>query len=60
LFFISGWGYQHERVQARNYLLFYTLLASLHLSVGILFIYNSLGYLRLFLLCGIDSLVGGL
>ena len=42
LFLILGWGYQPERVQAGIYLLFYTLLASLPLPVGILFIYNSL------------------
>jgi NADH-ubiquinone oxidoreductase chain 4 len=33
-----GCGYQPERVQAGIYLLFYTLLASLPLLVGILFI----------------------
>jgi NADH-ubiquinone oxidoreductase chain 4 len=60
LFLILGWGYQPERVQAGIYLLFYTLLASLPLLVGILFIYNSLGSLCLFLLCGGNSLVGGL
>jgi len=38
-----GWGYQPEGVQAGICLLFYTLLASLPLLVGILFIYNSLG-----------------
>ena len=57
---ILGWGYQPERVQAGIYLLFYTLLASLPLLVGILFLYNSLGSLCLFLLCGDSSLVGGL
>lgn len=60
LFLILGWGYQPERVQAGIYLLFYTLLASLPLLVGILFIYNSLGSLCLFLLGGNDSLIGGL
>jgi len=55
-----GWGYQSERVQAGIYLLFYTLLASLPLLVGILFVYNSLGSLWLFFLCGDNSLVGGL
>nr|AIW06195.1 NADH dehydrogenase subunit 4 [Ameletus sp. 1 MT-2014] len=39
LFLILGWGYQPERVQAGMYLLFYTLLASLPLLVGIFFIY---------------------
>jgi NADH-ubiquinone oxidoreductase chain 4 len=42
LFLIFGWGYQPERVHAGVYLLFYTLLASLPLLVGILFIYSSL------------------
>lgn len=57
LFLILGWGYQPERVQAGIYLLFYTLLASLPLLVGILFIYNCLGSLCLFLLQG--SFVSG-
>jgi len=55
LFLILGWGYQPERVQAGIYLLFYTLLASLPLLVGILFVYNSLGSLCLFMLRDIDS-----
>jgi NADH-ubiquinone oxidoreductase chain 4 len=55
-----GWSYQPERVQAGIYLLFYTLLASLPLLVGILFIYNSLGSLCLFLLSGNEYLVGNL
>nr|QAX91189.1 NADH dehydrogenase subunit 4 [Parrhinotermes sp. B MW-2019] len=49
LFLILGWGYQPERVQAGIYLLFYTLLASLPLLIGILFVYYSLGSLCLFL-----------
>nr|YP_009351243.1 NADH dehydrogenase subunit 4 [Odontotermes javanicus]AQP28990.1 NADH dehydrogenase subunit 4 [Odontotermes javanicus] len=52
LFLILGWGYQPERVQAGIYLLFYTLLASLPLLVGILFVYNYLCSLCLFLLYG--------
>jgi NADH-ubiquinone oxidoreductase chain 4 len=59
-FLILGWGHQPERVQAGIYLLFYTLLASLPLLVGILFIYKSLGSLCLFLLSGNNSLVDGL
>jgi NADH-ubiquinone oxidoreductase chain 4 len=58
LFLIFGWGYQLERVQAGIYLLFYNLLASLPFLVGVLFVYNSLGSLCLFLLCGNSSLVG--
>nr|WMY24009.1 NADH dehydrogenase subunit 4 [Psammotermes sp.] len=59
LFLILGWGYQPERVQAGVYLLFYTLLASLPLLVGILYVYSSLGSLCLFLLWG-DLSVGWL
>nr|QAX91111.1 NADH dehydrogenase subunit 4 [Parrhinotermes sp. C MW-2019] len=55
LFLILGWGYQPERVQAGIYLLFYTLLASLPLLIGILFVYYSLGSLCLFIF--FDSLV---
>jgi len=60
LFLILGWGYQPERVQAGIYLFVYTLLASLPLLAGILFVYSSLGSLCLFLLCVDSSLVGGL
>jgi len=60
LFLILGWGYQPERVQAGIYLLFYTLLASLPLLVGILFVYNSSGSLCLYLLGGNGLLGGGL
>nr|YP_010175362.1 NADH dehydrogenase subunit 4 [Cincticostella fusca]QSL98501.1 NADH dehydrogenase subunit 4 [Cincticostella fusca] len=47
LFLILGWGYQPERVQAGTYLLFYTLLASLPLLVGIFVFYDSFGSLFL-------------
>nr|YP_010335520.1 NADH dehydrogenase subunit 4 [Hexagenia rigida]UNH92451.1 NADH dehydrogenase subunit 4 [Hexagenia rigida] len=47
LLLILGWGYQPERMQAGMYLLFYTLLASLPLLVGIFYIYSSLGTLFL-------------
>ena len=40
--------------------MFYTSLASLPLLVGILFVYNNLYSLCLFLLCGNDFLSGGL
>nr|YP_010946786.1 NADH dehydrogenase subunit 4 [Pseudoglomeris planiuscula]WGO57543.1 NADH dehydrogenase subunit 4 [Pseudoglomeris planiuscula] len=40
LFLILGWGYQPERLQAGIYLLFYTLLASLPLLLGIINLYN--------------------
>nr|AVN67977.1 NADH dehydrogenase subunit 4 [Neolaxta sp. B107] len=40
LFLILGWGYQPERVQAGIYLLFYTLLASLPMLVGVMYLYD--------------------
>nr|WGO57478.1 NADH dehydrogenase subunit 4 [Perisphaerus sp. 3 ZQW-2023b] len=40
LFLILGWGYQPERLQAGIYLLFYTLLASLPMLLGIMMLYN--------------------
>nr|WAX39215.1 NADH dehydrogenase subunit 4 [Anaplecta sp. 7 ZQW-2020] len=42
LFIIMGWGYQPERLQAGMYLLFYTLVGSLPLLLGIFYIYGSL------------------
>nr|ASY97880.1 NADH dehydrogenase subunit 4 [Miomantis caffra] len=45
LFLIFGWGYQPERLQAGIYLLFYTLFASLPLLLGIMYLYNIMGYL---------------
>jgi NADH-ubiquinone oxidoreductase chain 4 len=40
VFLILGWGYQSERLQAGIYLLFYTLLASLPMLVGIFYVYD--------------------
>nr|YP_009171482.1 NADH dehydrogenase subunit 4 [Stenopelmatus fuscus]AJW76312.1 NADH dehydrogenase subunit 4 [Stenopelmatus fuscus] len=40
LLLILGWGYQPERLQAGVYLLFYTLLASLPLLVGLFNLYS--------------------
>nr|WHM51896.1 NADH dehydrogenase subunit 4 [Stolotermes ruficeps] len=48
LFLVLGWGYQPERLQAGIYLLLYTLLASLPLLVGIMFMYNSFDSLCFF------------
>lgn len=39
-FLILGWGYQPERLQAGLYLLFYTLLASLPILLGIFYCYE--------------------
>jgi len=50
LFLILGWGYQPERLQAGIYLLFYTLLASLPLLVGIFYLKNNVNSINLFLL----------
>lgn len=54
LFLILGWGYQPERLQAGVYLLFYTLLASLPLLVGIFNIYSNLNRLFIPLLVEIN------
>nr|YP_009370802.1 NADH dehydrogenase subunit 4 [Truljalia hibinonis]ARO46896.1 NADH dehydrogenase subunit 4 [Truljalia hibinonis] len=42
---ILGWGYQPERVQAGIYMLFYTLLGSLPLLLGLFLYYNMNGNL---------------
>nr|YP_010946838.1 NADH dehydrogenase subunit 4 [Rhabdoblatta marginata]WGO57595.1 NADH dehydrogenase subunit 4 [Rhabdoblatta marginata] len=55
LFLILGWGYQPERLQAGIYLLFYTLLASLPMLIGIMFLYN-VNYLSFSLMFGYDSM----
>nr|WHM51558.1 NADH dehydrogenase subunit 4 [Neotermes castaneus] len=52
VFIILGWGYQPERLQAGLYLLFYTLLASLPMLVGIFYVYGALFSTSLFLLWG--------
>nr|WAX39241.1 NADH dehydrogenase subunit 4 [Anaplecta sp. 8 ZQW-2020] len=43
LFIILGWGYQPERLQAGMYMLFYTLVGSLPLLLGIFYVYNFMG-----------------
>lgn len=50
LFLILGWGYQPERLQAGVYLLFYTLLVSLPIIVGIFYLYNSVNSMDFYLL----------
>lgn len=54
LFLILGWGYQPERLQAGVYLLFYTLLASIPILVGIFFIYNNYLTINIYLLISQD------
>nr|ATO88574.1 NADH dehydrogenase subunit 4 [Ducetia japonica] len=56
LLLIMGWGYQPERLQAGIYLLFYTLLASLPLLVGLFNLYNNYGSLYINMLFNIDLL----
>nr|YP_009136905.1 NADH dehydrogenase subunit 4 [Aldrichina grahami]AKE32129.1 NADH dehydrogenase subunit 4 [Aldrichina grahami] len=50
LFLILGWGYQPERLQAGVYLLFYTLLVSLPMLIGIFYLYKFTGTLNFYLL----------
>ena len=50
LFLILGWGYQPERLQAGVYLLFYTLLVSLPILIGIFYIYNNVFTLNYYLI----------
>nr|YP_010400381.1 NADH dehydrogenase subunit 4 [Protomiltogramma cincta]UQS76080.1 NADH dehydrogenase subunit 4 [Protomiltogramma cincta] len=50
LFLILGWGYQPERLQAGVYLLFYTLLVSLPMLVGIFYLYKNVGSMNFYLL----------
>nr|AML26340.1 NADH dehydrogenase subunit 4 [Hydrophilidae sp. BMNH 1274338] len=48
LLLIVGWGYQPERLQAGVYLLFYTMMASLPMLLGIFYIYSDLNTLEYF------------
>nr|ADW41372.1 NADH dehydrogenase subunit 4 [Drosophila melanica] len=50
LFLILGWGYQPERLQAGIYLLFYTLLVSLPMLIGIFYLMNKTGTMNFSLL----------
>uniref|UniRef100_UPI003003900F NADH dehydrogenase subunit 4 n=1 Tax=Desmometopa sabroskyi TaxID=3118444 RepID=UPI003003900F len=50
LFLILGWGYQPERLQAGLYLLFYTLLVSLPMMIGIFYLYIKTGTMNFYLL----------
>nr|URX53080.1 NADH dehydrogenase subunit 4 [Kalotermitidae sp. 6 AB-2022a] len=58
VFLILGWGYQPERLQAGIYLLFYTLLASLPMLVGIFYIYKVEFSTSFFLMVGSDCFGG--
>nr|AAX76842.1 NADH dehydrogenase subunit 4 [Drosophila ananassae] len=50
LFLILGWGYQPERYQAGVYLLFYTLLVSLPMLIGIFYVMNKTGSMNFYLM----------
>nr|AAX76858.1 NADH dehydrogenase subunit 4 [Drosophila eugracilis] len=50
LFLILGWGYQPERLQAGLYLLFYTLLVSLPMLIGIFYVMNKTGSMTFYLM----------
>nr|YP_010165340.1 NADH dehydrogenase subunit 4 [Drosophila busckii]QRN73912.1 NADH dehydrogenase subunit 4 [Drosophila busckii]QXG19163.1 NADH dehydrogenase subunit 4 [Drosophila busckii] len=50
LFLILGWGYQPERLQAGVYLLFYTLLVSLPMLMGIFYLMNKTGTMNFYLM----------
>lgn len=50
LFLILGWGYQPERLQAGVYLLFYTLLVSLPILIGIFYLYRNLFSINFYLI----------
>nr|AWB98961.1 NADH dehydrogenase subunit 4 [Anopheles peryassui] len=56
LFLILGWGYQPERLQAGVYLLFYTLLASLPLLIGIFYVLDNVNTLSFILLLNFNFL----
>ena len=58
VFIILGWGYQPERLQAGIYLLFYTLLASLPILVGIFYVFGSLFSVSFFVLSGAEIFGG--
>nr|ALO70506.1 NADH deshydrogenase subunit 4 [Dexiogyia corticina] len=58
LILIIGWGYQPERIQAGNYLLFYTLFASLPMMI-FMFNYLNLNYSVMFFIMeyNLDSML---
>lgn len=50
LFLILGWGYQPERLQAGLYLLFYTLLVSLPIIIGLFYLYREINSINFYLI----------
>nr|QGA74036.1 NADH dehydrogenase subunit 4 [Chalcophana sp. N69] len=57
LFLIIGWGYQPERIEAGMYLLFYTLLFSLPMMVGIFYLFGSSGSMMFWSFLNCDYLL---
>nr|YP_009470467.1 NADH dehydrogenase subunit 4 [Rhadinosa nigrocyanea]AVF96882.1 NADH dehydrogenase subunit 4 [Rhadinosa nigrocyanea] len=54
---ILGWGYQPERLMAGMYMMFYTLIFSLPMMIGIFFIYDSFKTLNFFEFDYIDEIL---
>nr|YP_010960292.1 NADH dehydrogenase subunit 4 [Rhynchophorus phoenicis]WNH29325.1 NADH dehydrogenase subunit 4 [Rhynchophorus phoenicis] len=52
---VVGWGYQPERISAGNYLLFYTLLMSLPMLMGLFYIYMKLNTLEFYFLMNLNN-----
>lgn len=50
LLLILGWGAQPERIQAGLYLLFYTIVVSLPLLMGIFYIYSEVCSLTIYII----------
>nr|QLY90196.1 NADH dehydrogenase subunit 4 [Halesus radiatus] len=50
LLLILGWGAQPERIQAGFYLLFYTMVVSLPLLMGVFYIYGEVGSLMIYMI----------
>lgn len=57
LILIIGWGIQPERISAGVYLLFYTLLVSLPIIVGIFFLYNNFYTIDFYFFLPINNLL---
>nr|WAX39163.1 NADH dehydrogenase subunit 4 [Anaplecta sp. 4 ZQW-2020] len=54
LFIILGWGYQPERLQAGLYLLFYTLVGSLPMLLGVFYMYGMSFSMFFPMFCGLN------
>nr|YP_009528677.1 NADH dehydrogenase subunit 4 [Cyrtotrachelus buqueti]AXU05690.1 NADH dehydrogenase subunit 4 [Cyrtotrachelus buqueti] len=52
---IVGWGYQPERISAGNYLLFYTLLMSLPMLMGLFYVYMKLNTLEFYFFTNLSN-----